>query len=263
MAAEDKAGALEGSASLRKTISGGTLRKSGDFMLGRSSETAGSAGFGRSGDSHAALALTHGPAIPKYLSVEGLTRRQKLSKSTGNLHGYLAEDYQQINWPLPKMFGKETYGYSLIDITDPRHVKNCAGMSKKLVRLNYDQQIIDLEWRKTYSALLDAEHRQATLPTNAQNKTKDLLKKEVDGCMKSLLELQEQKDIYAREIQDVYAKCDDVKTSLKKESDLEGLRVYMEGRTRTSIPEDSPFWRTKFNIYRASANQSATSLAFR
>ena len=59
---------------------------------------------------------------------------RKLPSSTGNLHGWLAEagltlvssepppptlfflhvsakDYSQINWPLPKMFGKEKYGY--------------------------------------------------------------------------------------------------------------------------------------------------------
>lgn len=32
------------------------------------------------------------PAVPKYLSVHALTRKKKLPASTGNLHGYLAED---------------------------------------------------------------------------------------------------------------------------------------------------------------------------
>lgn len=64
-------------------------------------------------------------------------------------------------------------------------------MSKRLVRLSYDQQIVDLEWRKTYKALLDAEHRNATLSVNAPQKAKDQLKKEIDGLMKYLLELQE------------------------------------------------------------------------
>merc|ERR1719215_1082198 len=173
-------------------MSSGTLQKSGQVALGNGTQPGSPSGTMQGTFSKTAPA----PAVPKYLSVHALTRRRKLAASTGNLHGYMAEDYQQINWPLPKMFGMEKYGYSLIDITDPRHVKDCAGMSKKLVRLAYDQQIVDLEWRKTYKALLDAEHRQDTLPGNAQQKTKDILKKEVDGHMKYLLELQEQKDLY-------------------------------------------------------------------
>merc|ERR1712187_111475 len=125
-------------------------------------------------------------------------------------------DYTQVNWPLPKSFGKEKYAYSLIDIEDPRYVRECASMSKKLIRLSYDQQIIDLEWRKTYKALLDAEHRQATLPNNCPEWRKTALKKEVDTNMKHLLELQEQKD---------------------------------------RVGSESVFWRTKFNT-RSNQNKS-------
>jgi len=187
--------------------------------------------------------------IPKYLSVHALTKKSKLSASTGNLHGYMAEDYHQVNWPLPKMFGKEKYGYSLVDITDPRYLKECALLSKKLVRLSYDQQIVDLEWRKTYKALLDAEHRQDTLPVNAQQKTRDLLKKEVDGYTKYLLEIQEQKDLYETEIQTVYSRCDDIKLALKKERDLEELRVFMENRTKEKYAPESSFFSAKFDIH--------------
>lgn len=237
-AAADKTMASTGT--LRRSMSSGTLRKSGEVTVGGSP----------TGASQGALTkFSPPPAVPKYLSVHALTRRRKMSKSTGNLHGYMAEDYHQINWPLPKMFGMEKYGYSLIDITDPRYLKECAAMSKKLVRLSYDIQIIDLEWRKTYKALLDAEHRQATLPVNAQQKTKDLLKKEVDGHMKYLLELQEQKDLYQQEVLDVYVRCDEIKLALKKESDLEDLRMHMERRTEKNIDKEHPFWRTKFNIH--------------
>merc|ERR1712056_177334 len=76
--------------------------------------------------------------IPKHLSTNSLTKRKKLDPSTGNHHGYQAEDYSQVSWPLPKSFGKEKYAYSLIDIEDPRYVRECASMSKKLIRLNYD-----------------------------------------------------------------------------------------------------------------------------
>jgi len=196
------------------------------------------------------------PAVPKHLSVHALTRRRKLASSTGNLHGYMAEDYHQINWPLPKMFGEEKYGYSLIDITDPRYVKECSSLSKKLIRLSYDQQIVDLEWRKTYNALQKAEHKQATLrpregmPAKFLTKTTDMLKKDVDNAMKYLMELQEQKDLFEKEMQDVFSRCDAIKADLKKESDLEELRVHMEGRTKGTISEDSEFWRRKFNIHR-------------
>jgi len=146
------------------------------------------------------------------------------------------------------MFGKEKYGYSLIDITDPRCTRECAAMSKKLIRLAYDQQIVDLEWRKTYKNLLLAEHRNATLPESAQQKTRDAHKKEIEMHNKYLLELQEQKDMYETEVNEVYAKCSEIKLALKKESDLEDLRMHMEGVTKNKVEADSPFWSTKFNI---------------
>jgi len=236
----------EASRSLNSTMqrakSSGMLQRTGEVSLGGGATT----------PEGALTKYSPPPAVPKHLSVHALTKKRKLPASTGNLHGYLAEDYHQLSWPLPKMFGEEKYGHSLVDITDPRHIKDCAGMSKRLVRLSYDQQIIDLEWRKTYKALLDAEHRMATLSTNAPQKSKDLIKKEVDGHMKYLLELQEQKDTYENEHQTVYSRCDDIKRTLKKESDLENLRAHMERRTQQAVDPGSPFWQTKFNIYRSS-----------
>eukprot|EP00933_Yihiella_yeosuensis_P032331 TRINITY_DN2591_c0_g1_i1.p1 TRINITY_DN2591_c0_g1~~TRINITY_DN2591_c0_g1_i1.p1 ORF type:complete len:270 (-),score=56.72 TRINITY_DN2591_c0_g1_i1:301-1023(-) len=226
---------------MRKSASSGTLQKSGQATI-------------NGGEMEI-------PRIPKYLNVNSLTRRRKLSNSTGNLHGFMAEDYSQINWPLPKMFGMEKYGYSLIDIDDPRYIKECALMSQKLVRLSYDQQIIDLEWRNTYKALLDAEHRQATLPANCQEKTKTLLKKEVDNNMKYLLELQVQKDMYEQEIKQIYDRCDAIKATIKKENDLEDLRMTMEKQTKDKIKADDSFWRTKFHI-RTAKERTGGSVSF-
>merc|ERR1712187_953239 len=155
-------------------------------------------------------------------------------------------DYTQVNWPLPKSFGKEKYAYSLIDIEDPRYVRECASMSKKLIRLSYDQQIIDLEWRKTYKALLDAEHRNATLPNNCPEWRKTNLKKEVDGHMKYLLELQEQKDVYSESQNELYSRCDSIKATIKKEADLEDLRSEMEKKQKDRVGAESIFWKTKF-----------------
>jgi len=217
-------------------LRGGTLRKTGEVSL-RSG--------GRTADSSMSEGETR-PKLPRYLDVCKVGSRKKLSNSTGNLHGCMAGDYSRVNWPLPKMFGDEKYAYSLIDIDDHRHVKECASLSKKLIRLQYDQQIVDLEWRKVYKALLDAEQK-ANLPDSAKDATKQLLKKEVDKQMKYLLELQEQKDMYEDSIQSIYAKCDAIKAELKKEADLEDLRCSMEKSTKDRISPDSPFWRTKFN----------------
>jgi len=205
------------------------------------------------------------PAVAKHLSVHALTRRRKLAASTGNLHGYMAEDYHQINWPLPKMFGMEKYGYSLIDITDPRHIKDCADMSQRLVRLSYDQQIVDLEWRKTYKALLDAEHKQATfrprdgLAEKVVLNTKTKLQRDVDQARKYLLELQEQRDLYEQEIVEVYQKCASIKADLKKESSLEELRVYMEARNKPPADQEP----RRFKIHRDKSSVTATGNSFK
>jgi len=230
---------------LRRSSSSIQLRKSGQVAVNGTATT-----VNPNGETMPA------PRIPGHLSVHMLTAKRKLAKSTGNLHGYMAEDYMQVRCPLPKMFGNEKYGYSLIDIEDPRYIAECADMSKKLVRLNYDQQIMDLEWRKTYKALLDSEHRQAMV-ANCPQKTKDLLKKEVDTNMKYLLELQQQKDMYESTVKEIYDRCDAIKALLKKERDLEELREDMERQTKDRIHHESPFWRTKFDIQ--SKNQTRTS----
>merc|ERR1719440_1886848 len=216
-------------ASMKRSQSSGTLQRTGQTALATTNP-----------DGEVVV-----PKIPRYLSVNGLTTRRKLPSSTGNVHGFLAEDYKQLNWPLPKMFGQEKYGFSLIDIDDPRFLKECAGNSKKLIRLHYDEQIVDLEWRKTYKALRDAEHRMATAGSN--EKTKELLKKEVQNHLKYLLELQEQKDMYQESVKEVFDKCGNIKGLIKKENDLEELRMTLENHTKDRIPGDAAFWKTKFN----------------
>lgn len=185
--------------------------------------------------------------IPKYLGTGSLTKRRYLSQSTGNLHGLAAEDYTRTNWPMPKMFGHEKYAYSLIDIEDERYVKECAKMSKKMVRLMYDQQIIDLEWRKTYKRLLDAEFRRSTLPKDCKEKTMGILNAEVKEAMTYLLELQDQRDMYDSCLQDISTRCSGIKNTIKKETDLEDLRHEMSQRTKDRIEGEDPFWKTKFN----------------
>jgi len=225
--------------SLTKSQSSGALMKSGSAI----------AGTGPDGGVEI-------PKLPKYLSVNGLTSRRKLSASTGNIHGYQAEDYKQLNWPLPRMFGYEKYGYSLIDISDPRFLKECAGSSKKLIRLQYDYQIVDLEWRKTYKKLNDAEHSYANSGEKCPQFAKTNMKKEVDNLTKYLIELQEQKDMYETEITAVYDRCANIKGMIKKETDLEDLRQTLEAHTRDRIPQDAAFWKTKFNTRSPTGDRS-------
>eukprot|EP00928_Gymnodinium_smaydae_P026383 TRINITY_DN20743_c0_g2_i1.p1 TRINITY_DN20743_c0_g2~~TRINITY_DN20743_c0_g2_i1.p1 ORF type:complete len:272 (+),score=64.35 TRINITY_DN20743_c0_g2_i1:98-817(+) len=229
---------------INHSASSGTLRATGDQVLGSTAR------------SNCSTEHTPLPKVPTYLSVNGLTTRRKLAASTGNLHAYMAEDYHQLNWPLPKMYGKEKYGYSLIDVEvkgraasrDHRFVQEIGVMSKKLIRLNYDQQILDNEWRKTYRALLDKEHAQATCGENATQKTKDMFKNEVAEIKKQMLILQEQRDMYADSIREIYERCDAIKEIIKNEAELDELRMYMEGMTKDKMGTDSAFWSKKFNI---------------
>ncbi|CAK0794117.1 unnamed protein product [Prorocentrum cordatum] len=74
------------------------------------------------------------------------------------------------------------------------------------------------------------------------------MKKEVDGCLKYVLELQEQKDMYEQSVQDIYSRCSTIKSSKTTEKGLEDLRQHMEANTKDKIHNSSPFWRTKFNV---------------
>jgi len=201
----------------------------------------------KSAKSQSPRELSPSQHIPRYLGTISLNKRRYLSQSTGNLHGLQADDYSRLNWPMPKMFGHEKYAYSLIDIEDERYIEECAKMSKKMIRLTYDQQIIDLEWRKTYKKLLDAEHRKSTLPEDCKTKTTELLTSEVNGAMKYLLELQDQRDMYDSCIQDIWSRCNMIKQTIKKETDLEDLRHEMSQRTKDRIEQEDAFWKTKFN----------------
>jgi hypothetical protein len=230
---------------MKRSQSGSTLRQTGQMASGT---------IMSADDAEA-------PKVPRYLNVNALTVRRKLSGSTGNIHGFMAEDYKQLSWPLPKMFGQEKYGFSLIDIDDPRFLKQCAGNSKKLIRLQYDQQIVDLEWRKTFKKLQDAEHRKESCGSN--DKTKELLTAEVKKQFEYLKKLQDQKDMYQEQIQEVYGQCDDIKAMIKKETDLEELRMSLEHQTKQKIPADAAFWKAKFNtrspIHKSAQEQEAQS----
>ena len=62
-----------------------------------------------------------------------------------------------------------------------------------------------------------------------------------------LLELQEQKDLYQRQIDEIFERCSQIKRSIKKENDLEDLREEMSNRVRQRYDQDDSFWKTQFN----------------
>ncbi|CAD7925946.1 unnamed protein product [Amoebophrya sp. A120] len=195
-------------------------------------------------------AIVPAEPIPDWLSTKSLAKRRYLPASTGNLHGLQAGEFHNTKWPLPKMFGQEKYAFSLIDIEDPRYVDECASMSKQLIHYFYDQQIFDLKWRETYKQLIRAEKRRANLPALASNKAKDELDGNVKKFKKYLLELQEQRDLYQTKIDGIFERCAQIKRGIKKENDLEELRMEMTGRVKAKFAQEDGFWSTQFNCTR-------------
>lgn len=188
--------------------------------------------------------------IPEWLNTKALVKRRYLPASSGNLHGLQAGEFHSTRWPLPKMFGDENYAYSLIDIEDPRYVDECANMGKQLIHYFYDQQIFDLKWRETYKELIRAEKRRGNLPAMASVKAKDELDGNVKKFKKYLLELQEQRDMYQTKIDAIFERCAQIKRGIKKETDLEELRMEMTGRVKAKFVAEDNFWSTQFNCTR-------------
>ena len=197
------------------------------------------------------------PKRPFWLKTASLSRREYLSKATGNVHGLKNCDYGNINWSMPKMFGDEKYAFSLVDIEDPRYVEEAALMGRKLTRLNYEKQIVDMEWTRTYKSLLRAEKHEQTLGNPSfhdekmdkrREKRKQEIKAEIDDFKAHLLTLQEQKDMYESCIQDIWTRCHQIKESIRTENDLESLRKELSQRVQQQYAPDDEFWSTKFSL---------------
>lgn len=186
--------------------------------------------------------------IPDWLSTKSLSKKRYRLGSTGNLHGLQAQEFLGNLYPLPKMFGDEGYAYSLIDIDDPRYLDDCAFMSRRLIQLFNESQIIDIQWKKCYNNLSMAENRFGNLPPSASQKARDALKEDVKDAKKKLLELQEQKDLYCVEINTIFDKCAAIKASIKKENDLDQLREEMTNATRAKYKAGDAFWDKTFNV---------------
>jgi len=194
------------------------------------------------------LSLPNLARVPDHLSTKKLSRRVYLSPATGNKHGLRSEDFVRVQGPLPNMFGDENYAFQIIDIDDPRYVEESMEMSKKLMQLFYDQQIMENEWRKTYKELLTAEQQQATLPITATHRSKETMANRVEKARKYLLTIQDQRDLFRTCIQEIWTRCDEIKAITKKEVDLENLRGEMSCRIRHQYSDDNDFWTQNFSV---------------
>jgi len=76
------------------------------------------------------------------------------------------------------------------------------------------------------------------------------LEKAVQKNKKYLLELQEQKDLYQSKIDNIFDECAKIKRSIKKENDLEELRMEMTNRVKQRFSPEDVFWKTQFNCTR-------------
>jgi hypothetical protein len=158
---------------------------------------------------------------------------------------------------MPKMFGDEKFAFSLVDIEDPRFVEEAAMMGRKITRLNYEKQIVDMEWTRTYKSLLRAEQHERTLGDPSfkdekmdkrREKRKLEIKAEIDDFKAHLLTLQEQKDMYESCIQDIWERCHQIKEGIRQENDLESLRKELSGRVQQQYSAEDEFWGTKFTL---------------
>jgi hypothetical protein len=161
----------------------------------------------------------------------------------------MTPDHLDVQWPLPVMFGQENYSFSLIDIPDDRYAEEAGVMSQKLIRLFYDLQIVEYEWRKTYKRFLQAEDRVNHLTPGVLQKSRDKAEKDLSDVREQLLRLQDQRDLFDSTIQKIFERCREIKASILKEHDLEKLREKLNDRVRSLFTDDDIFWKTKFKVH--------------
>jgi hypothetical protein len=186
--------------------------------------------------------------IYPWLSIKQAPRKVR-SRATPGLAGKVClkdMDYIDQKWSFPVQFGDENYAYTLIDIDDPRYAEECAEISRKLIHFYSDRQIIHLEWRKNFRLLQEAEARRASLPDIAPAKTKELMDNSIQEYKTRLLEVQDQRDAYDLAVKKIMARVAQIKASLKKERDLEALRMQLTERVKSKFSHDDPFWKKTF-----------------
>lgn len=186
--------------------------------------------------------------IPLWLDPDALPHLRTPEPCSDNKHGRMTADHIETRWPLPTMFGSEEYSFSLIDIPDQRFREEAAVMSRKLIRLFYDLQIIEFEWRKTYKLFVDAENRKDHLTPGVLQKSRDKAEAELEAARDQLLRLQDQRDLFKSVIGKIWDRCDQIQATIRKEHELECLRDELSQAVRNKFPPNDPFWKTKFKV---------------
>ena len=186
---------------------------------------------------------------PLWLEPTKLSRIIHADSCTRNEHGVMTQDHIQVKWPLPTMFGDESYAFALIDISDPRFSMEAKSMSRKLIHLFYDLQIIEHEWRRAYKHFLDTEGRKDKLTPGVLQKSRDKAHEEYNSAREQLLRLQDQRDLFEDTIQRIFDRCKQIKSFILKEQELEKRRESLNGDVRAKYPIDHPFWKTHFDIH--------------
>ena len=186
--------------------------------------------------------------VPAWLSPKSVVRVIKPEPCSDNRHGIMTPDHIDVKWPLPTMFGSEQYAFSLIDIPEPRFAEETAVMSRKLIRLFYDYQIIEHEWRKTYKQFIEAEKRKANLVPGVLQKSRDKAEAAVESAREQLLRLQDQRDLFDSVISKIWDRCSQIRATINKEKELEALREDLSQGVRDKFPQGDPFWKGKFKV---------------
>lgn len=192
------------------------------------------------------------PSINKCITWLEPTRLSKVihpGSCTKNEHGVKTQDHIDVKWPLPNMFGDESYAFALIDITDPRFSFEATAMSKKLIHLFYDLQIIEYEWRRVYKHFLETEARKEKLTPGVLQKSRDKAFEEYNSAREQLLRLQDQRDLFEDTVQRIFDRCKQIKTSITKERGLEELRERLKKHVQTKFPAGHPFWDMNFDLH--------------
>lgn len=186
--------------------------------------------------------------LPSWVDPNRLSKVFRASPCSTNEFGLKTCDHIDVRWPLPTMFGYENYAFSLINMADDRFTEESGEMSRKLLRLLYDYQIIELEWRKTYKQFIEAEQRLANLTPGVLQKSRDKAEATLAGTRDQLLRLQDQRDLFERIINKIWVRCREIRAIIKKEKDLEQLRMELSGIVKERFPVSDPFWKSKFKI---------------
>jgi hypothetical protein len=79
-------------------------------------------------------------------------------------------------------------------------------------------------------------------------KSRDKAEATLAGTRDQLLRLQDQRDLFERIINKIWVRCREIQAIIKKEKDLEQLRMELSGIVKERFPVSDLFWKSKFKI---------------